>query len=352
MEPNRYYVKNGDTLPSIAEELGLSISEIKKYHNESSRPHEWIKEDNSLPVWSTFIIIPDSVEVLKRKKEDFLSSERAALIQKETDTDDYLILQKIDMQVSGGSMIDSETEMMWEFRKFRKDGIFYGEIQQKSHQVKYIKSIYRQFAEYMQKFNKPLEHLVIELSHEGGVESLANQDEIMERWNRLKNELQPEMGNTLEEKNIIEGGDRDFSDTLPLIKNNILYTLFLNDLFYEYVELGTFVEQEKQQYTSQVFANEQVMLLSKRKVEKEGDILKIKFYSEADPGKNGHLRSIYNTKLKDFLQENFDYALTWSLEYHFDIRKGKMLLCHSKIKEQASRKYTHLTEHTIQLSKN
>lgn len=352
MEPNRYYVKNGDTLASIAEELGLSISEIKKYHNESSRPHEWIKEDNSLPAWSTFIIIPDSVEVLKKKKEDLLSSEKVALRQKETDNDKYLILQKIDMQVSGSSMIDSETEMVWEFRKFKKDGIFYGAIQQKLHQVKYIKSIYRQFAEYMQKFNKPLEHLVIGLSQEGGVESLVNQEEITERWNRLKNELQPELGNTFEEKNMIEGGDRDFSDTLPLIKNNLLYTLFLNDLFYEYADPGIFIEQGKQQYISQVFANESVMILTKRKVEKDGDILKIKFYSEADPDKNNHLRNIYNTKLKDFLQEHFDYAFTWSLEYHFDIQKGKMLLCHSKIKEQASRKYTHLTEHTIQLSKN
>lgn len=94
------------------------------------------------------------------------------------------------------------------------------------------------------------------------------------------------------------------------------------------------------------------MLLTKRKVEKDGNILKIKFYSEADPDKNSHLRNIYNTKLKDFLQENFDYALTWSLEYQFDIQKGKMLLCHSKIKEQASRKYTYLTEHTMQLTKN
>uniref|UniRef100_A0AAU6WTK6 Uncharacterized protein n=1 Tax=Chryseobacterium endophyticum TaxID=1854762 RepID=A0AAU6WTK6_9FLAO len=112
------------------------------------------------------------------------------------------------------------------------------------HQVKYIKSIYRQFAEYMQKFNKPLEHLVIGLSQEGGVESLVNQEEITERWNMLKNELQPELGNTFEEKNMIEGGDRDFSDTLPLIKNNLLYTLFLNDLFYEYADPGIFIEQE------------------------------------------------------------------------------------------------------------
>lgn len=352
MELYKYYLKDGDTLISIADELGLTIFELKNYHNKFSRPHEWIKEDYSLPVWSKYIIIPDSIETLKKNKEDLLSPEKVILVQKETGPDQYLIQQKIDMQVSGSSMIDSETEIIWEYSKFKKDGIFYGDIRQKSHQVKYIKSIYRQFAEYMQKFNKPLEHLVSELFPEGNVKRLANQDEIMKAWNILKGELQPELGNTFEEKNMIEGGDKDFSNTLPLIKDNVLYTLFLNKLFYEYSDLNTFIDLEKQEYVSQIFANEKVILSKKRRVEKEGDVVRIKFYSESDSGKNGHLREIYNTKLKDFLQESYNYSLTWSVEYHYNIQEGKMLLCQSKIKEQASSKYSHLTEHKIELIKN
>lgn len=351
MEVHKYYLKHGDNLTSIADELGLTISEIKDYHNTFSRPHEWIKEDYSLPVWSEYIIISDPVEILKKNKADLLSTEKVILVQKEINPDQYLIKQNIDMQVSGSSMIDSETEIIWEYSKFKKEGVFYGDIQQKSHQVKYIKSIYRQFAEYMQKFNKPMEHLIIELFPDGAVKSLANQDEIKKSWNTLKGELKPELGNTLEEKNMIEGGDKDFSNTFPLIKNNTLYTLFLSDLFQGYSELNTFVELEKQDYISQIFANEKVVLFKKRRVEKDGNMVKIKFFSEADPNKNGHLRQIYNTKLKDFLQEEFNYSLTWSVEYHFDILKGKMLLCHSKIKEQASAKYSHLTEHKIELIK-
>ncbi|RTZ48555.1 hypothetical protein EJ377_13835 (plasmid) [Chryseobacterium arthrosphaerae] len=76
-----------------------------------------------------------------------------------------------------------------------------------------------------------MEHLIIELFPTGAMKSLVNQDEINKAWDNLKEELNPEMGNTLEEKNMIEGGDKDFSDTFPLIKNNILYTLFHNDFF-------------------------------------------------------------------------------------------------------------------------
>ncbi|MDQ1097218.1 MULTISPECIES: hypothetical protein [Chryseobacterium] len=352
MEPHKYYFKNGDTLSSIADEIGLAISEIKKYHNEFSRPHEWIKEDYSLPTWSKYIIIPDSIETLKKRREDLTSTKKVRLVQEETECDQYIIRQKIDMQVSGNSMIDSETEIIWKFKKVKKENLFQVDIQQKSHQIKYIKSIYRQLAEYMQKFNKPLEHLVVELFQEGNVKTLVNQEEIWNVWNALKKELKPELGNTLEEKNMIEGGDKDFSNTLPLIKNSILYNLFFNDVFHEYSELDTFIELEKHEYTSQIFANEKVTLCRKRKIEKEGNIVKIKFYSESDPAKNGHLKHIYNTKLKDFLKENYDYALSWSVEYHFDAYNGKMFLCHSKIKEQANRKYSHLTEHKIELIKS
>ncbi|MFZ4930963.1 hypothetical protein [Chryseobacterium sp. Mn2064] len=351
MELHKYYIKTADTLVLIAQELGLTVSELKEYHNNSSRPHEWIKADNTLPTWSDYIIIPNSVEILKKNKEDLLSTEKVILTQKEIKESQYTILQTIDLQVAGSSMIDSETEIVWGFNKIKKEDGFYGDIIQKSHQVKYIKSIYRQFAEYMQKFNKPLEHLNVELFPEGHIKSLTNQEEIRQAWNVLKESLKPELGNTLEEKNMIEGGDKDFSNTLPLIKNNVLYTLFFNDVFYEYTELNIFAELEKQEYVSQIFANEKVTLSKKRKVEREGNIVKIKFYSESDSNKNGHLREIYNTKLKDFLQEPYSYSLTWSLEYHFDFLQGKMLLCHSKIKEQASNKYSHLTEHKIELTK-
>lgn len=352
MELHKYYIKKTDTLVSIAQELGLTVYELKEYHNNSSRPHEWIKEDNTLPIWSDYIIIPNSVEILKKNKEDLLSTEKAILTQKEIEESQYTILQTIDLQVAGSSMIDSETEIVWNFSKIKKEDSFYGDIIQKSHQVKYIKSIYRPFAEYMQKFNKPLEHLNVELFPEGHIKSLANQDEIRQAWNVLKESLKPELGNTFEEKNMIEGGDKDFSDTLPLIKSNVLYTLFFNDVFYEYLDLNTFIELEKQDYISQIFATEKVILSKKRKVEREGNIAKVKFYYESDPKKNVHLREVYNTKLKDFLQEDYNYSLTWSIEYHFEIQHGKMLLCHSKIKEQASSKYSQLTEHKIELTKN
>ncbi|MGG5210054.1 hypothetical protein ACQWU4_14075 [Chryseobacterium sp. MIQD13] len=348
MKFNLYTIqlKEKDSISDIAIDLGIDLKILIEYHNASSQPHEWIRKDLTVAPWVKELIIPDTAENLRNLKKQRESPNIVNLVHKELETR-YTILQKIDMKVSGSSMIDSETEIVWEFKKSRKKDFFNGNVKQTSHKIKYIKSMYRQLTEYMQRFNKPIENLVVELTPQGSVKTISNQSEIESEWKNLRKELQSEMGDTLEEKNMLEGGDKDFSDTLPLIKNNILYNLFFNEVFQEYNNVGEFVQLGQQKYNSQIFNNEKVNITIKRKIEKEGNIAKLKFYSESQSDKNEHLRELYNTKLREFLKEDYGYLLTWSLEYHYDIEKGKMLFCHSKIKEQASNSYSHLMEHII-----
>ncbi|QDP84766.1 hypothetical protein FNJ88_04070 [Chryseobacterium sp. SNU WT5] len=349
MELYRYHIKEGDTLLLIAQQLGLSTSTLKNFHNNNSKPHEWIREDNSLPLWSSHIKLPDSENNLRENKNQKESENILNLEQFEINESNYKILQKVDMQISGNSLIDSESEILWNFKKEKHGNVFYAHILQKSHNIRYIKSIYRQFAEYMQRFNKPLKFLNLELSNKGKIVGINNQQEIENSWKSLRVDLVGKMGNTLEEKNILEGGDKDFKDTLPLLKNSLLYDLFLNEVYQKYSDIGNFVELGKKHYNSQVFNGEKVNITTKRKIEKKDNIAKIKFYSEGNIDNNRHLKNIYDVKLKEFLQEEFNYKLSWSVEYHYDIDKAKMLLCKSNIKEQASSRYIYLTAHEIKL---
>lgn len=343
---NKIQLREKDSISDIAIDLGIDLTVLIEFHNANSQPHEWIRKDLTVASWVKELIIPDSAENLRKIKKQRESPNIVNLVQKQVEAS-YKILQKIDMQVSGSSMIDSETEIVWEFKKTGKQDVFYGNVQQTKHQIKYIKSMYRQLTEYMQRFNKPIENLVVELAPQGSIKAISNQSEIKSEWETLRKELRSEMGDTLEEKNMLEGGDKDFSNTLPLIKNNILYNLFFNEVFQEYNEAGEFIQLGEQKYNSQIFNSEKVNTTIKRKIEKEGNIAKLKFYSESHPEKNEHLRELYNTKLREFLKEDYNYLLTWSIEYHYDIEKGKMLFCHSKIKEQASNSYSHLMEHII-----
>ncbi|KIC64777.1 hypothetical protein [Chryseobacterium taiwanense] len=347
----KYFIKNGDSLPSIAEELGLTIDELMNFHNINSKLHDQINNMN-LPKWSDHILIPDSIENLKYKKHKKESSNTISFPQKEIESTRYVITQKIDMQVSGNSMIDSETEILWNHKKTKNGNSFLAHLKQESHEVKYIKSIYRALAEYMQKFNEPLENLVLKLSEKGNIEELTNQQEINQRWQSLKKELTPQLGNTLEEQNMLESGDKDFSESLPIIKNNTLYNLFFPDVYKEHEISDTFNEEEKKSYVSQIFSNEKVNITTKKKVEKEHQMMKIKLLSEQNHSENDHLKSIYNEKLKPFFQEEYKYSFTWAVEYHYDIQTGKMISCNSKIKEQTGSSYSYVMEHVIELKKN
>ncbi len=352
MELNKIQLNEDDNIFDVAEKLGLDIKLLKKFHNDNSEPHNWIREDFSISNWTNFLMIPDSVENLIKRKQELDSPNIINLVQKLNDNTDYSIVQKIDMQIDGVSMIDSETHIVWGVKKEMRNNKFLVKLFQKSHQIKYIKSIYRQFAEFMQKINKPIEYIVLELSSSGKIDLINNQEEIKHSWKELREILEAEMGDTLEEKSMLEGGDNDFSNTLPLIKNNILYHLFFNDIFYNYTEVDKYIQIDSEQYASQIFSNEKVNVITKRKVEKKGNLAKIKFYRESDPNKNDHLRNVYNDKLKEFLQDDYSYELTWSMEYLYDIEKGKMISCLSKIKEKASSKYNHLMEHNISIIKD
>lgn len=347
----KYFIKNGDSLQSIAEELGLHIEEVVSFHNIHSKLHDQIT-NMGLPKWSDHILISDSIENLKNKKHKKESSNTVSLFQKEVESSRYLISQKIDMQVSGNSMIDSETEIIWNYKKTKSENNFLAHLNQESHQVKYIKSIYRALAEYMQKFNEPLENLVLKLSEKGSIDELINQQEINQRWQSLKKDLTLQLGNTLEEQNMLESGDKDFSDSLPIIKNNTLYNLFFPNVYQEHEISDKFNGEERKSYVSQIFSNEKVHITTKKKVEKDHQIVKIKLFSQENQSENDHLKRIYNEKLKPFFQEEYKYSFTWSVEYHYDVQTGKMISCNSKIKEQTGSSYSYVMEHVIELKKN
>lgn len=345
MEINKYEIIEGDTLNVIAQQLGLSNSSLKDFHNKNSKPHEWIKEDFTVPSWVKELFIPDSTENLKKRKHKQESVDCIRLVQGEFDKT-YNIVQNIDLHVAGNSMIDSETNIIWEIKKSKVDQQFKVEIHQKQHNIKYIKSMYRQLAEYMQKFNRPLKKIAIALNLDGSINSILNQPEIETQWKILRSELESEMNGSLEEKNLLVGGDSDFSQSLLFVKNNILYKLFFTKLFNEYNEIGKFIPIEPQTYISQIFSNEEVNISTKRKIEKEGDIIKIKFYSVGEQIKNLHLEKIYNNNLKNFFRQDCNYVLNWSLEYHFN-KEGVMIFCQSKINECVNDQYSYVMKHII-----
>ena len=109
---HKYQIDKSFSLQKIAENLGLNANQLKDFHNTNSHPHEWIKDDDTFPQWLECLYIPDSEINLIENKKRRESLDFVSLKQAEIDQSKYKINQKIDLQISGNSMIDSETEII------------------------------------------------------------------------------------------------------------------------------------------------------------------------------------------------------------------------------------------------
>lgn len=124
MEHKKYYVKRKESLESIANELGISSENLRGYHNRFCELNDLLSAKGENLQKVGYILIPYSIEQLKINKEKEVRLKTFALEQKPTETLTYLILQNIDMQVSGDSIVDSETEILWKYKKEQNQNFF------------------------------------------------------------------------------------------------------------------------------------------------------------------------------------------------------------------------------------
>lgn len=124
MEHKKYYVKRKESLESIANELGISSENLRGYHNRFCDLNDLLSAKGENLQKVGYILIPYSIEQLKINKEKEVRLKTFALEQKPTETLTYLILQNIDMQVSGDSIVDSETEILWKYKKEQNQNFF------------------------------------------------------------------------------------------------------------------------------------------------------------------------------------------------------------------------------------
>lgn len=335
-----------DSLESIASLFGANAHQVRHFHNMYADLNDLIGD--VLPKHLTQIIIPvDGIYLDLNTQTQSKNNQTISLEHINIDTK-YQISLKIDMIVKNSSLIDSETEMVWGFSKRVEKDLVALKINQLSHQIKYVKSMYRPLLEYMKKFNKPLENLIVELNENGEIKKIINQDEIHKNWEVLKEELKNEMGNTEEEKKILQGGDKDFSDSMEILNNNLLYQIFFPAVYSkEFVSDQKFEHLENGTYTSQIFSFAKIKTATKRKIEKASENLSVKFLTESQKEPNDEVINIYNSKLKEFLNKDLDYKLNWTTEYLFDLKTSKLKNVKSKIKEFANDQYIHTTEFDI-----
>ena len=87
---------------------------------------------------------------------------------------------------------------------------------------------YQEAAAFGQLFNRPTERLELKLNFRGEVLEIVNQNEVYANWQALK-----EIDSIAQAQSIIEAGNRAFSNTLPILKEQLLYQLIFTGLSVE-----------------------------------------------------------------------------------------------------------------------
>lgn len=230
----KYIIQKGDTLLSIATAHGLSIDELRIYHN-------------------TYCPIPDLLgyKLPSDAKEIFLPTEKTTKQEATYDSIDTVLLQKEKKAPTFyGVMITIENDNNINTIKYETSITFLKKI----NECDYIYEINRTSKTFINdsepdsiadclavEVGSVLYPLQICVSKEGNFISIVNFDAILKRWNLKKEILNQYYKGEWAEKYILltEQGMRDEEILYRSLKNDWFLTAFFNGIYDNYSEKRT-----------------------------------------------------------------------------------------------------------------
>ena len=211
-----YKIQKGDTLDRIASNLGISIDELRDFHNRYCELSDLLGGDK-LPRNLSYILIPSE------------SSFKNGIIKLELEDNKkrYKITQDSQLFVLNKPITHSIQEIEWEV--LYKKGLYNHQIEIKvlKKEEKQLNSQWNPLLDLLKKLNIPFEKLELELSLEGSANKIINQNEILSKWDNIKSKLE----NNPDFNEVIKTGDKDYSNSLPVLRKDILFSLFFSRFY-------------------------------------------------------------------------------------------------------------------------
>ena len=131
-----------------------------------------------------------------------------------------------ELRQVGEIAYQTQTKQVLSVSDFRVDVNSYSfVIELKKHEILSVYPDYREVAVFGQLFNRPTARLHLKLNFNNDVLEVLNQDEVNANWQVLK-----QMDSIAQMQPIIEAGNRAFSNTLPMLKEQWLYQLIFTGL--------------------------------------------------------------------------------------------------------------------------
>lgn len=234
-------------------------------------------------------------------------------------------------------VLEMKTESIWSIKSIIKDSESYVlNLIIEKHEVYNTNEALNDLVNFTKMFNAPLNDLVIRLDASGTIIEILNQEQIFDKWKLLRQELLSSVDDSPESMVIINNGDKQFSNTLSMLQNTLIYNLFFPAVYgikikgiKDRVSGGKFVSQLFQERLIAYDINENVVGIRENELEliNESDISNFN---------KKELLPSYNQYYKESMGDVFDYNISYVANYIYDIKSGLIKNCSIDLNEHAN----------------
>ena len=306
MEFKKYIIRDGDTLKSIAEECGLSVSELLDFHNFLATMTQQIFGDH-IPLHINEFFIPLHKKISEKKTSDNIKSEH---------TEKYRCEQTVVTKLNGIPTNTAKTKREFLIRKFLDDQNIFVEVKILDNIIEINPTQYQEAIDLVSELdNIKCDGIILKVNDKTGeIEKVINHTEIIGKWEKHKNLLESKY-DFIRDSNAKESmrmfmdiAGKQIRNEKTLIED-VKMKMFFEILFNKYlVNAADKMEQYSRNVYSQLFEGEIIQLNIRQDLlrESEDQILMRKVSSINDGvKKSSHFEKKYDEKYRPVLHYKF-----------------------------------------------
>lgn len=310
-----YQIQEGDTLELIASKFKISTQELINYHNNNSSLTRLISGDY-LPIHLSAIVI--NPEVNKKSEIDYLFKS------------DYKIISESEYYNFKKIIYTSKTESIVEIKSVNSNVY---EINQKSKVITCSSPHYDNYLVLLSILDKPFENLVVSTDYGGKIIKIVNQNDISEKWETVKLELNELTDDKDMLRQIVETSKSIYSDSLDHILSNIQYNLLFPQLFENKLDTHIIKSSHSLELYSSLFSGNKISLkINTKKILGTENSREIKNKSFLESRNKDILKDLYNKTYRELLGDNLEYDFSIKSNYKLD-EEGNVEKCLSEFTE-------------------
>jgi len=263
----------------------------------------------------------------------------------------YNILVSQNLSVNGRNFVNSNTNIIWTLivEDVTSENVI---VAVKTEQNKVLNTTpdSTDLLNFSLIFNIPLEYIRLKLNKYGGIDEVINQDEILSKWKQLKKNELSKYRDDMSMKGIFTAGDSDFSSSLKVLQQNILYILFFNDVYNK--KIGNNISNKNTFKTnSKLFQGNFIDFNHSQSIDRNEDEIFVKDSFLQKMTDFSNLKKLYEKEYKAITGNNFSYNHSCNAKSIYEAKAGYLEKITARMEEKANNGLFHTIQYHIELIK-